>query len=150
MELVGDAQTSIVRRGGYPSRMKLITLAARISRRGRARDIVLRERRGPPAGRGVSRAESSTEGETARVVPWHVVRRTDKIVEVEHRGVTPLHSVRFALAGSGVIGLSLPRTVHSGERLMVRIGEVRNHPRSMLVLRWFEPEGTELLWPIAL
>lgn len=47
----------------------------------------------------------------ARAVPWRVVRRDAGAVEVEHRGEGPLHSVRFALAGAGVLGLSLPRTV---------------------------------------
>lgn len=85
-----------------------------------------------------------------RPVPWCVVRRADGFVEVEHRGEGPLHSVRFALAGSGVLGLSLPRTMLPGERVRARVKEVRDRSRAMLVLRWFEPDGTELLWPIAL
>lgn len=79
-----------------------------------------------------------------------MVRRADGFVEVEHRGDGPLHSVRFALAGNGVLGLSLPRTVLPGERMRVRMREVRDRAGAMLVLRWFEPDGTELLWPIAL
>lgn len=79
-----------------------------------------------------------------------MVRRSENIVEVEHCGESPLHSVRFALAGNGVLGLSLPCTVFPGERVKVAVKEVRDRAGAMLVLRWFEADGTELLWPIAL
>lgn len=90
------------------------------------------------------------------VVPWQVVRRSDDgLIEVEQRGDEPLRAVRFALAGSGLLGLSLPRTVYPGERLraVLRGGSAEHAgiaPDAMLVLRWFEPDGRELLWPIAL
>ena len=89
-------------------------------------------------------------------VPWRVVTR-DRFgaIEVEHRGEDPLRAVRFALAGGGLLGLSLPRTVHPGERLRIVVRGVSAESAAgssgaMLVLRWFQPDGTELLWPIAL
>lgn len=92
----------------------------------------------------------------AVAVPWRVVRRAESgMVEVEHLGDGPLHSVRFALAGNGLLGLSLPCTVLPGERLSVLVRgrdaeQVRASADAMLVLRWFQPDGEELLWPIAL
>ncbi|RGE16233.1 hypothetical protein [Leucobacter sp. wl10] len=92
----------------------------------------------------------------ATAVPWRVVRRSESgVIEVEQVGGTPLHSVRFALAGSGMLGLSLPRTVLPGERVRVVLRGAQGvrasaAPDAMLVLRWFQPDGTELLWPIAL
>lgn len=89
-------------------------------------------------------------------VPWRVVRRSDAgVIEVEHRGDAPLRAVRFSLAGGGVLGLSLPRTVYPGERLSVSMrgdsaAGALVAPDAMLVMRWFEADGTELLWPIAL
>lgn len=89
-------------------------------------------------------------------VPWRVTRRSDSgVIEVEHRGSSPLHSVRFSMAGQGMLGLSLPRTVLPGERVRVVVrgreaDRVRGFSDAMLVLRWFQPDGTELLWPIAL
>jgi len=84
-----------------------------------------------------------------------VARSENGVVEIEQRGGGPLRAVRFALAGGGLLGLSLPRTVHPGERLRVvvrgaRAAGARESPDAMLVLRWFQPDGTELLWPIAL
>lgn len=92
----------------------------------------------------------------AVAVPWRVVTRSRSgVIEVQHCGSGPLHSVRFALAGKGMLGLSLPRTVHPGER--VRVVLRGSHAEgtmeaadAMLMMRWFQPDGTELLWPIAL
>ena len=88
-------------------------------------------------------------------VPWRVARRSASGLEIEHIGDRPLRSARFALAGGGMLGLSLPRTVHPGERLRVVLrgagpDGVREAPDALLVLRWFQPDGRELLWPIAL
>lgn len=102
----------------------------------------------PPPGAALLRAPV--------VVPWRVVRRSDDgAVEVEHRGDGPLRAVRFTLAGAGLLGLSLPRTVYPGERVraVLKGGAAEQAgfaPDAMLVLRWFQPDGTELLWPIAL
>lgn len=88
-------------------------------------------------------------------VPWQVVRRGLGVIEIEHVGCDTAHSVRFALSGDGLLGLSLPRAVHPGERVRVAVrgaqavGAAAAHD-AMLVLRWFQPDGTELLWPIPL
>lgn len=89
-------------------------------------------------------------------VPWRVTERSASgVIEVAHVGEAPLLSVRFALAGRGMLGLSLPQTVHPGERLRVTLRgahaeSASRAPDGMLVLRWFQSDGTELLWPIAL
>lgn len=89
-------------------------------------------------------------------MPWRVTQRSSSgVIEVEQVGDGPLHSVRFALAGDGMLGLSLPRTVFPGERVRVVVRGVRGErvidsPDAMLVMRWFQPNGTELLWPISL
>lgn len=89
-------------------------------------------------------------------VPWQVIHRSPSgVIEVEHCGRTPLRAVRFSLAGRGMLGLTLPRTVHPGERLRVVLRGVYAEgvlvePDAMLVMRWFQSDGTELLWSIAL
>lgn len=88
-------------------------------------------------------------------VPWRVTRRSLGIIEIEHRGAHPAHQVRFALAGAGMLGLSLPSTLHPGERVRVAVRGAHTDAAAtahdaMLVMRWFEPDGTELLWPIAI
>lgn len=113
----------------------------------------------PPRGRlSLARPMVPAAGSEAGAVevPWRVVARSASgVIEVEHCGDGPLHSVRFALAGEGMLGLSLPRTVYPEERLRVVVrsasgSAVTESADAMLVLRWFQPDGRELLWPIAL
>lgn len=102
-------------------------------------------------------ASADPEGLSGAVaVPWRVVARSASgVLEVEHCGERPAHSVRFALAGAGMLGLSLPGTVLPGERVRVVVrggvaGVCAAAPDALLVLRWFEPDGHEFLWPIVL
>lgn len=108
------------------------------------------------AGSATGRATGLADDELPRQVPWRVASRSiTGSLEVEHCGAQPLRAVRFALAGGGLLGVSLPRTVRPGERLRVVLrgthadGAV-TAADAMLVLRWFEPDGRELLWPVAL
>ncbi len=92
----------------------------------------------------------------ASEVPWRVVRRSDSgVIELELRGSGPVRAVRFSLAGGGMLGLTLPRTVHPGERIRVvlrgvYVDGVLEAPDALLVVRWFDSDGREMLWPIAL
>lgn len=108
----------------------------------------------PDGGSSVARRDEAP-GEAVEV-PWRVVSRSPLgVLEVEHCGSEPLRAVRSALAGAGLLGLTLPRTVHPGERFRivlrgVYVDGVLAAPDAMLVLRWFQADGRELLWPIAL
>lgn len=88
--------------------------------------------------------------------PWRVSQRSASgVIEVENMSAAALHAVRFSLAGDGLLGLSLPRTVLPGERLRVALRGTRAEAASdaadsLLVLRWFQPDGRELLWPVSL
>jgi len=100
-------------------------------------------------------AHRSSPTPQAIPVPWRVTRRNLGVIELEHRGRETAHSVRFTLAGAGMLGLSLPRNVEPCERLRVVVrgahaDEASAAPDALLVLRWFQGDGTELLWPIVL
>ncbi|MEJ6488890.1 hypothetical protein PQI23_04040 [Leucobacter sp. USCH14] len=88
--------------------------------------------------------------------PWRVSKRSASgVIEVENMSAAALHAVCFSLAGDGLLGLSLPRTVLPGERLRVALRGTRAEAASdaadsLLVLRWFQPDGRELLWPVSL
>lgn len=106
--------------------------------------------------RGVGERATASEVQAAIPVPWRVVARSARgVIEVEQCGLEPLRAVRFSLAGDGLLGLSLPRTVYPGERVRVVVrGSAADGARgaadAMLILRWFQADGLELLWPIAL
>lgn len=120
--------------------------------RTRARPVVAEA----AAAEAAAAAHAAVAPGQAVVVPWRISQRSASgVIEIENAAGGPLHSVRFTLAGDGMLGLSLPRTVLPGERLRVVLRGVRSEaavaaPDAMLVLRWFQPDGRELLWPIAL
>ena len=95
-------------------------------------------------------------GPAAFAVPWRVTRgEASGVIELQNVSGEPLASVRFALAGSGLLGLSLPCRIEPGERLRVVVrGSLAEGAAAsadaMLVVRWFRVDGEELLWPIAL
>ncbi|MBC9944720.1 hypothetical protein ICL81_09390 [Leucobacter sp. cx-328] len=91
----------------------------------------------------------------ARPVPVRIVCRSAHAIEIENRSDERLRLVRFALAGGGMLGLSLPCSLEPGERLRVTVRgvgdpDIASAGDAMLVLRWFQADGEELLWPIAL
>lgn len=119
-----------------------------------------RDRAGPP-GNAAADANAAVTARAAPVapavaVPWRVrARSVQGVIELEHCGTRPAHSVRFALAGAGILGLSLPRLVLPGERVRAVVragpaGECADAADALLVVRWFEPDGSEFLWPIVL
>src|SRR5699024_1026800 len=88
-------------------------------------------------------------------VPWSVHRSERRgALEFTNTGAEPLRAVRVSLAGGGLLGLTLPRTVYPGESFRVAIrgvaAQTLGAPDAVLVLRWFDPKGGELLWPVAL
>lgn len=110
----------------------------------------------PPAPDPPAAASQAADPPAPVAVPWQVVARHESgVIELVHCGDAPLRAVRFALAGGGLLGLTLPRTVHPGERLRVVLRGTHAQGASeaadaMLVLRWIHSDGAELLWPIAL
>lgn len=108
-----------------------------------------------PRGIATSQVSTAAPAPGAVPVPWRVTKRSLGVIEIEHHGTEAAHSVRFTLFGGGMLGLSLPRSVMPGERVRVvvrgRAAEgAYGASDAMLVMRWFRPDGTELLWPIAL
>lgn len=86
-------------------------------------------------------------------MPWRVVRPRLGVIDLEWLGCEAARHVRFALSGAGLLGLSLPCKVQPGERIRVAVRglyaeDAAGARDAMLVLRWFQPDGTELLWPI--
>ena len=87
-------------------------------------------------------------------VPVRVIDRSARAIEIENRSADRLLLARFALAGAGMLALSLPCTLEPGDRLRVIVRgihdpDIADAGGAMLMLRWFQPDGEELLWPIA-
>lgn len=100
-------------------------------------------------------AEGAEPQAAAYPVPWHIGARDERgDIVLENRSEHTLRSVRFTFAGEGMLGLTLPQSVGPGARVTATVRGVLGaegepiDPAAMLVVRWLEPDGTELLWPI--
>ena len=145
--------------GGHPDNrvMTPFRLSARLQPQPRAVAPAARRAPAAPVARAAPAVTAAVrDDQTAVVVPWRVSQRSASgVIEVENVSATALDAVRFSLAGDGLLGLSLPRTVLPGERLRVALRGTRAEAAAdacdaLLVLRWFQADGRELLWPISL
>lgn len=60
-----------------------------------------------------------------------------------------VHGVSFTLHGSGVMAVSPPRMVLPGYGVEVTIASANRARNTILVVRWFRPNGVEYLWRVA-
>jgi hypothetical protein len=60
-----------------------------------------------------------------------------------------VHGVSFTLHGSGVMAISPPRMVRPGHGIEVSIATRNPARNTILVVRWFRPNGMEYLWRVA-
>ncbi len=140
--------------GGFRDHRHMIPfrLSARLQPRSAAAPALAAVVPRAAVGAAVSAQEAS---QGAVVVPWRLAQRSASgVIEVENTSAMALDAVRFSLAGDGLLGLSLPRTVLPGERLRVvlrgsRAEVASGAPDALLVLRWFQADGRELLWPVS-
>lgn len=60
-----------------------------------------------------------------------------------------VHGVTFTLHGSGVMAISPPKVVRPHHGIEVTVA-ARDRPRdTILVIRWFRPDGVEYLWRVS-
>lgn len=60
-----------------------------------------------------------------------------------------VRGVSFTLHGSGIMAVSAPVVVHPGGDVEMRIAAKQIAHSTILVVRWFRPNGTEYLWRIS-
>lgn len=83
-------------------------------------------------------------------VPWRVDRSTAPHYRLVNAGREPLSGVTVSIAGSSRLRVSAPALVLPGES--VRASVTGRHPErdTVLVVRWFPPDGREYLWQVGL
>ena len=98
-----------------------------------------------PAGVTVGRSDQAYR------VPWRVTaREPDRSVTVHNAGGERLSFVRFAVAGTGSLALTLPRHVEPGQTCSVELREPYGGPDTLITVRWFRPDRSEYLWVLSL
>ncbi|WP_348787292.1 hypothetical protein [Leifsonia sp. NPDC080035] len=85
---------------------------------------------------------------TAYPVPWVVDRSAAPHYRIVNTGAQELRGVTVSIAGSSDVRVSSPASVRPGEAVRANvIGEPARD--TVLVLRWFPPDGREYLWQIS-
>lgn len=82
-------------------------------------------------------------------VPWIVDRSGDPHFRLVNAGTEELRGVTVSIAGSASVRVSSPASIRPGEA--VRASLVGGDPSrdTLLVVRWFPPDGREYLWQVS-
>ncbi|AGW41039.1 hypothetical protein O159_09020 [Leifsonia xyli subsp. cynodontis DSM 46306] len=82
-------------------------------------------------------------------MPWSVDRSGAPHYRIVNTNREELRGVTVSIAGSASLRVSAPTSIRPGEA--VRASVSGGHPErdTVLVVRWFPPDGREYLWQIS-
>ena len=83
-------------------------------------------------------------------MPWHVDRTTAPHYRLVNAGRETLSGVTVSIAGRAHLRVSTPTAVAPGEAVRASVSGRDPARDSVLVVRWFPPDGREYLWQISL
>jgi len=106
-----------------------------------------------PASLGTGAAHGPAPGTVpppAYAVPW-VFDRTDgpPLFALTNAGGEVLHAISLHLLGSGTMLCRAPITMRPGDRVRIVIRADDLALNTVLVVRWFRPDGDEYLWRVS-
>jgi hypothetical protein len=82
-------------------------------------------------------------------VPWRVDRSTAPHYRIVNTGRHPLRGVTVTVAGSARVRVGAPAVVRPGEAVHASLSGPDPARDTVLVVRWFPPDGREYLWQIS-
>lgn len=88
-------------------------------------------------------------GAPAYRVPFEVERVLAPRFTLHNRGSESLHGVTLTLLGDGRLLWGLPTALDAGGSLQFVVRADDPARNSVLVVRWFRPNGDEYLWRVA-
>ena len=83
-------------------------------------------------------------------VPWVVDRTAAPHLRLVNAGREPLRGVTISVAGGSRLRVSGPTSVAPGESVRASVSGRDPARDTVLVVRWFPPDGREYLWQISL
>jgi hypothetical protein len=88
--------------------------------------------------------------DSAYPVPFHIERDAGpRRYLLTNNGPEPVEGVALSLLGAGVMPASVPSTLQPGETLEISISGRDLARSTVLVVRWFRPNGEEYLWRVS-
>jgi hypothetical protein len=85
----------------------------------------------------------------AHRVPWRVDRSAPPIYRLVNTGPHVLRGVTLSIAGRARLRVSAPAAVQPGEAVAATITGTDLARDTVLVVRWFHPDGHEYLWHVS-
>ena len=86
----------------------------------------------------------------AYAVPWRVDRSTPPHLRLVNTGRETLSGVTVSIAGDSRLRVSAPSSVQPGEAVRASVTGPDPARDTVLIVRWFPPDGREYLWQISL
>lgn len=83
-------------------------------------------------------------------VPWRVDRSTAPHYRLVNAGRETLSGVTVSIAGSSRLQVSGPSSIPPGAAVRASVSGADPARDTILVVRWFPPDGREYLWQISL
>ncbi|GAA4150722.1 hypothetical protein [Leifsonia shinshuensis] len=82
-------------------------------------------------------------------VPWTVDRSTAPHYRLVNTGREELRGVTVSIAGSSSVRVSAPALVRPGEAVRASLSGGDPARDTVLIVRWFPPDGREYLWQVS-
>ena len=82
-------------------------------------------------------------------VPWTVDRSGDPHYRLVNTSSEELRGVTVSIAGSSSVRVSSPSLIRPGEAVHASLSGGDPARDTLLVVRWFPPDGREYLWQVS-
>jgi hypothetical protein len=82
-------------------------------------------------------------------VPWHVDRSAPPVYRLINAGPDVLRGVSVTVAGRATLSVSAPASIEPGDAVAATVTGSDLARGTVLVVRWFRPDGDEYLWHVS-
>jgi hypothetical protein len=86
---------------------------------------------------------------TAYRVPWRVERESAPHYRIRNMGDDTLRGVTLSVFGTSRLRVAAPAVVHPGAAIHATVSGHDPARDTILVVRWFAPDGVEYLWQVS-
>lgn len=82
-------------------------------------------------------------------MPWHVDRSAPPLYRLVNTSAEVLRGVTVSISGRSRLSVSAPAAIHPGAAVGATVSGRDLAEDTILVVRWFRPDGTEYLWNVS-
>jgi hypothetical protein len=82
-------------------------------------------------------------------VPWHVDRSAPPVYRLVNTSRDVLRGVSVSVSGRARLRVSAPASVVPGDSVAATVSGPELERDTVMVVRWFQPDGREYLWHVS-